>query len=159
MLKRPPESTIQLMLAAASLEKCKESGFNIARRLADASSKAPLAADPSAEAEPKTKKRKKGKRKSDTSRILVNEASAAAASKFIEALRKGDRTGDFTEFVSLLRGMSPIAVDQELQGMQVKIPSFQDTSAIFSPSTKLVIVKRRGLEKLEAHLRNSVQAF
>lgn len=64
------------------------------------------------------KKGKKGKRKAEASRILQNVTSEPRVSSFLVALRDGDRRGNSDTLLTLLRGMSPIAVDQELHNMQ-----------------------------------------
>ena len=69
--------------------------------------------------QPQVKKRKKAKRKAD-SRILQNESADSSISPFLSALRKGDQLNDFTDFIGLLRTMSPVAVDQEVQSMQAR---------------------------------------
>ncbi len=66
---------------------------------------------------PEPKKRRKAKRKAD-SRILQNEGADSNISAFLSALRRGDQLDDFSEFIALLRSMSPVAVDQEVQSMQ-----------------------------------------
>ena len=70
--------------------------------------------------QPESKKRKKAKRKAD-SRILQNESADSNISPFLSALRKGDKSNDFSEFMDLLRTLSPVAVDQEVQSMQASI--------------------------------------
>ena len=43
-----------------------------------------------------------------------------SSSRFVELLRSGDASGDFSEFVTLLRRMSPTAIDQELRALEVR---------------------------------------
>ena len=47
------------------------------------------------------------------------DAGQAHGSKFLELLKLGDSTGDYSQAVSLLRSMSPNAIDQELRTLEV----------------------------------------
>jgi hypothetical protein len=43
-----------------------------------------------------------------------------SSSRFVGLLRSGDESGDFSEFVTLLRRMSPTTIDQELRALEVR---------------------------------------
>lgn len=60
-------------------------------------------------------------------------SAAAPPSEFLQKLRSGAGTGDYTELISLLRGLSPVAVDQQLQAMKVS-----DATVISSKSSSLL---------------------
>lgn len=81
----------------------------------------------------KRKRLKKDQRAAeDASRILQNAVPAVQESDFLIKLRKGRDLGDFSECISLLRNMSAVAVDQQLQSMQVctsHVPNFSVLSA------------------------------
>ena len=53
------------------------------------------------------------------SKVLRNSAAANEPSEFIKALRAGAEAQDFSRAMQLLREMSPVAVDLELQALQV----------------------------------------
>jgi len=80
-----------------------------------------MPAEDEAGAAPSTKRRKKGKKRlAEGSRVLRNAGAESSANAFVQALRDGDAGGDYSKLVRVLRGMSPVAVDQQLQSMQVK---------------------------------------
>jgi hypothetical protein len=69
---------------------------------------------------PSSKRRKKDKKRAaEGSRVLQNAGAVSRVNDFVRALRLGDSSGDFSGLMQLLRGMSPVAVDQQLQSMQV----------------------------------------
>ena len=50
----------------------------------------------------------------------VGQDSSSSSSRFVELLRSGDESGNYSEFVTLLRRMSPTAIDQELRALEVR---------------------------------------
>ena len=43
-----------------------------------------------------------------------------SVNNFTELLKAGDGSGDYSHFVTLLRGMSPTAIDQEVRALEVR---------------------------------------
>ncbi|KAL0035116.1 hypothetical protein WJX79_001452 [Trebouxia sp. C0005] len=54
-----------------------------------------------------------------TSSRINRSAGQDSSSRFVELLRSGDESGDFSDFVTLLRRMSPTAIDQEFRALEV----------------------------------------
>lgn len=52
--------------------------------------------------------------------VLTCALGQDSSSRFVELLKSGDESGDFSEFVTLLRRMSPTAIDQELRALEVR---------------------------------------
>ncbi len=52
--------------------------------------------------------------------VLTCASGHDSSSRFVELLRSGDESGNFSEFVTLLRRMSPSAIDQELRALEVR---------------------------------------
>ncbi len=52
--------------------------------------------------------------------VLTCVLGQDSSSRFVELLRSGDESGNFSEFVTLLRRMSPTAIDQELRALEVR---------------------------------------
>lgn len=80
-----------------------------------------------------SKKRKPGSAEGTgrkKSRVVRGGPAKVLQSEFIRRLRAGAETGDFGGLMLLLREMSPVAVDEQLQLMRVRLAS----SSIVDPS-------------------------
>lgn len=52
--------------------------------------------------------------------VLTSALGQDSSSRFVELLRSGDESGDFSDFVTLLRRMSPTAIGQEFRALEVR---------------------------------------
>ena len=50
-------------------------------------------------------------------------AGQDSGSRFTELLKLGNESGNYSQFVTLLRSMSPTAIDQELRALEVTVPA------------------------------------
>ena len=68
---------------------------------------------------------------------MTCNAGQGHGSKFLEVLRLGDSGGDYSQVVSLLRRMSPNAIDQELRAIEVRLSRLQILHFISRNASKL----------------------
>lgn len=52
--------------------------------------------------------------------VTVCRVGQGGVNSFTELLKAGDDSGDYSQFVTLLRSMSPTAIDQEVRALEVR---------------------------------------